>query len=118
MHSQLRKDENIYCGQFQGHSTHFAVDFRRGGEGSGAGGRNCGPWCSSEASPILAVPGTGVKGLFWAGMSPIRAVARVVGQQCSYIMLPLQPPSHFGLVVKEHTPKGSFEGGFFSTNEF
>jgi hypothetical protein len=49
MHSQLRKDENIYCGQFQGHSTHFAVDFRREAEGSGAGRQDCGPRCSSEA---------------------------------------------------------------------
>ena len=51
MHSQLRKDENIYCGQFQGHSTHFAVDFRREAEGSGAGRRDCGPRGSSEALP-------------------------------------------------------------------
>jgi len=49
MHSQLRKDENIYCGQFQGHSTHFAVDCRWEAEGSGAGRRDCGPRCSSEA---------------------------------------------------------------------
>src|SRR3989304_1670066 len=43
MHSQLRKDENIYCCQFQGHSTHFTVDFRREAEGSGAGRQDCGP---------------------------------------------------------------------------
>ena len=47
MHSQLRKDENIYCGQFQGHHTHFAVAFRRGAEGAGAGRRDCGPCGSS-----------------------------------------------------------------------
>jgi len=51
MHSQLRKDENIYCGQFEGHSTHFAVNFRRGAEGAGAGQRDCGRRCSSEALP-------------------------------------------------------------------
>jgi len=68
--------------------------------------------------PILASPAAAVKGLFWAVMSAIRAAEPVVGQQCSYIMLPLQPPSYFGLVVKEHTTKGSFEGGFLSPNEF